>query len=87
MEAAEADPRLSFIGNYVQKALKLKTEKWTKVLTVTEYRMLILEFLDKPASMILIISQVRKSIFIRDLKGETTQVFHMFRKSKLKILN
>lgn len=58
MEAAESDPRLSFIGNYVQKALKLKTEKWTKVLTVTEYRMLILEFLDKPASMILIISQV-----------------------------
>ncbi|KAK7573934.1 hypothetical protein V9T40_011125 [Parthenolecanium corni] len=57
MEAAENDPRLCFIGNYVQKALKLKTEKWTKVLTVTEYRMLILEFLDKPASMILIISQ------------------------------
>lgn len=58
MEALEVDTRLEFIGNYVQKTLKLKPEKWTKLLSAAEYRILIQEFLDKIDPIILVISQV-----------------------------
>lgn len=58
MESSEADVRLDFIGNYVQKALKLKSEKWTRLLSVTEYRTMVTDFLERRDELILIISQV-----------------------------
>lgn len=54
----EADCRLDFIGTYVQKTLKLKSEKWTRLLSVAEYRTIIDEFLESEDTLILIISQV-----------------------------
>lgn len=58
MEVVETDSRLDFIGNYVQKALKLKSEKWTRLLSVSEYRTVVYEFLENRNILILIISQV-----------------------------
>lgn len=43
-----ADPRLEYLGNIVQKYLKLKAEKWSRVLMTEEYRNGIISFLDDP---------------------------------------
>ncbi len=64
MEGAETDARLNFIGNYVLKTLKLKSEKWTRLMSAIEYRVLVQDFLDKPQTMILIISQVLNINFL-----------------------
>lgn len=61
MDVLETDSRLDFIGNYVQKALKLKLEKWTRLLSVSEYRIVVFEFLENQNILILIISQVCNS--------------------------
>lgn len=42
------DYRLEYIGTVVQKSLKLKPEKWGRLLLTEEYRTTILDFLDNP---------------------------------------
>ena len=42
------DVRLEFIGLIVQKSLKLKPEKWGRLLMTEEYRNCVLDFLDNP---------------------------------------
>lgn len=64
METPEQDSRLEFIGNYVQKVLKLKSEKWSRLLSVMEYRCIVFEFLDNPEISVLVISQVIKLVHI-----------------------
>lgn len=58
-EAAAAgsgpDPRLELMGSFVIKSLKLKPEKWTRVITVEETKGVIKEFLDRPTPVVLII--------------------------------
>ncbi|XP_061390860.1 dynein beta chain, ciliary isoform X1 [Musca vetustissima] len=58
-EAAAAgngpDPRLELMGSFVIKSLKLKPEKWTRVITVEETKGIIKEFLDRPTPVVLII--------------------------------
>ena len=49
------DPRLELMGSFVIKSLKLKPEKWTRVITVEEHKAIIKEFLDRPVPMVLII--------------------------------
>ncbi|KAL9897380.1 dynein heavy chain at 93AB [Glossina fuscipes fuscipes] len=49
------DPRLELMGSFVSKTLKLKPEKWTRVITVEEYKGIIKEFLDRPNPVFLII--------------------------------
>lgn len=44
----ERDPRLVYLGRYVQKTLKLKPEKWNKLLSIEEHRTTIMDFLNKP---------------------------------------
>lgn len=59
MEGTEIiDHRLDFIGRYIQKTLKLKCEKWMRLLSTAEYRIFIQDFLDNPNTLILIIFQV-----------------------------
>lgn len=50
MTTPEAPPdfRLEYIGGFVQKSLKLKPEKWGRLLLTEEYRNVVLDFLDKP---------------------------------------
>ncbi|XP_067212065.1 dynein beta chain, ciliary [Linepithema humile] len=50
MAAPDAPPdfRLEYIGGFVQKSLKLKPEKWGRLLLTEEYRNVVLDFLDKP---------------------------------------
>lgn len=49
------DHRFEFMGSYVQKTLKLKPEKWLRVITLEEHKLVIREFLDRPFPVVLII--------------------------------
>lgn len=53
--AGGPDSRLEFMGSYVIKSLKLKSEKWTRVITVEEHKGVIKEFLDRPTPVVLVI--------------------------------
>jgi dynein heavy chain len=46
------DPRLVYLGCYVQKTLKLKPEKWNRLFTVEEHRTAVMDFLDKPEPLV-----------------------------------
>lgn len=49
------DFRLEYIGGFVQKSLKLKPEKWGKLLMTEEYRTAVFDFLDNPLPMALFV--------------------------------
>lgn len=62
MEAASSgepstggDPRLDFMGVYVQRRLKLKPEKWARLTTTEEHKSTLKEFLDGDQQMQLIV--------------------------------
>ncbi|KAK0086060.1 hypothetical protein PV325_003945 [Microctonus aethiopoides] len=42
------DHRLEYLGSCIQKSLKLKPEKWGRLLLTEEYRNAVLDFLDNP---------------------------------------
>lgn len=52
-----ADSRLEFLSHVIQKSLRLKADRWVKVLTVEEYRKIIQEFLDNPEPPMIIFTQ------------------------------
>jgi hypothetical protein len=49
------DLRLDFMGSFIQKTLKLKPEKWQRLLTFEEHKTVIKDFLDMPCHMVLVI--------------------------------
>lgn len=51
------DPRLEFLGGYIQKTLKLKSEKWTRLLATEDLRAQVLDWLDHPEPPVLIVMQ------------------------------
>lgn len=53
--ATGGDPRLDFMGLYVQRRLKLKPEKWARLTTTEEHKNTIKEFLDGDQQMQLIV--------------------------------
>ncbi|KAL6263152.1 hypothetical protein P5V15_005953 [Pogonomyrmex californicus] len=57
MTTPEAPPdfRLEYISSFVQKSLKLKPEKWGRLLLTEEYRNAVLDFLDKPLPIALFV--------------------------------
>jgi dynein heavy chain len=59
--ASEQDVRLAFISEYVLKTLKLKSDRWTKMISLEESRQTIMEFLDKSEPVSLIIYQNQQS--------------------------
>lgn len=50
------DVRFDFIGDYVQKTMKLKADKWAKLQGNEEYRQLIVDFFEKSDQNTLVIS-------------------------------
>ena len=48
----ERDPRLVYLGRYVQKTLKLKPEKWNRLLSTEEHKTTIMDFLNKSDSRV-----------------------------------
>ncbi|KAF4519850.1 hypothetical protein B566_EDAN005192, partial [Ephemera danica] len=55
MEAQSVDERLDFIGSFVQKTMKLKPEKWTKMIGQEEARNAVMDFLDRGEPPVLVI--------------------------------
>ncbi|XP_062717225.1 dynein beta chain, ciliary-like [Aedes albopictus] len=53
--SSNSDPRFEFLGSFVQKTLKLKPEKWHRLVTFEEHKAVMKEFFDNPASLVLII--------------------------------
>ncbi|KAJ9585775.1 hypothetical protein L9F63_002412, partial [Diploptera punctata] len=51
------DPRIQYLGRYVQKTLRLKPEKWNRLLAFEEQKAAVLDFLNKPEPLILIVLQ------------------------------
>lgn len=49
------DLRLDFMGSFIQKTLKLKPEKWQRLLTFEEHKTVIKDFLDLECHMVLVI--------------------------------
>lgn len=49
------DPRLDYMGLYVQRRLKLKPEKWLRLTTTEEHKNTLKEFLDRSNQMHVII--------------------------------
>lgn len=55
MEQPPQDPRMDLMGNYVQKTLKLKPEKWTRMINTEEHKAVVMKFLERPSPMLLVI--------------------------------
>lgn len=56
LDAGEGpDPRFEFMGSFVQKTLKLKPEKWSRLTTIEEHKAVLKEFLDRTHPVVLII--------------------------------
>lgn len=53
--SSNQDPRFEFIGSYAVKSLKLKSEKWTRVLASEENRCILRDFVDKPLPLLLVV--------------------------------
>ncbi|XP_024080369.1 dynein beta chain, ciliary-like, partial [Cimex lectularius] len=51
------DERIDFLGNCVQKTMKLKPEKWTRLMGIEDYRNTVYDFLDSANTWLLVISQ------------------------------
>lgn len=54
-QSSQVDIRIDFLGNYVQKTLKLKPEKWTRMLATEENKAVIKKFLERPHPVVLIV--------------------------------
>ncbi|KAL4716849.1 hypothetical protein ACJJTC_012660 [Scirpophaga incertulas] len=53
--SSNQDPRFEFIGTYTVKSLKLKPEKWMRVLALEEYRTTLKDFVDNPQPTLLVV--------------------------------
>lgn len=49
------DTRMDFLGSYIKKTLKLKPEKWTRMMATEEHKSLVMKFLERPYPLILVI--------------------------------
>lgn len=54
-QAPQIDNRLDFLGSYVQKTLKLKPEKWSRMMNTEEHKSVVKKFLERPQPVLLVI--------------------------------
>lgn len=52
---AQQDNRMDFLSTFVQKTLKLKPEKFSRMMGTEEHKAVIMKFLERPQSSLLII--------------------------------
>lgn len=69
------DVRLDFIGSYVQRSLKLKPEKWSRLIVTEEQRAIMNDFLDKPEIMVSYFSFIRLRTDFFNLRLTTNKYF------------
>ncbi|XP_061561508.1 dynein heavy chain 9, axonemal isoform X3 [Phycodurus eques] len=71
-ESPAKDHRLDFIGDYVQRTLKVKHDRWQKCVSCEENLKILLEFLDKPQRGTLVVCVAVTGL----LQPATTFTFH-----------
>lgn len=54
-QAPQVDNRMDFLGVFVQKTLKLKPEKWSRMMATEEHKALVMKFLERPFPILLVI--------------------------------
>lgn len=75
METNEGpDTRFEFMGSFVQKTLKLKPEKWLRLITVEEHKGVLKDFLDNTGTMVLIIILTQSAQIIPTTSFPLTQL-------------
>jgi hypothetical protein len=67
------DPRLVYLGRYVQKTLKLKPEKWNRLLSIEEHKTTVMDFLNKPEPKVSCALHIYK--FVGELKPTYRHTF------------
>lgn len=55
MEQPQVDKRMDYLGTFVQKMLKLKPEKWTRMMTTEEHKSVVVKFLERPQPVLLVL--------------------------------
>lgn len=68
------DLRLDYMGSFIQKTLKLKPEKWQRLLTFEEHKTVIRDFLDLPNEMVLVIQFTQSAQLLPTTKFPLTQL-------------
>ena len=53
----DVDPRLDFISDYISKSLRVKLEKWQKMMSASDTRQVVMDFIDKEDRELLVITQ------------------------------
>ena len=53
----DVDPRLDFLSDYVSKSLRVKLEKWQKMMSSADTRQVVVDFIDKEERELLVITQ------------------------------
>lgn len=51
----QIDNRMDFLGVFVQKTLKLKPEKWSRMMATEEHKAVVMKFLERPFPLLLVI--------------------------------
>lgn len=54
-QVPQIDKRNDFLGAFVQKTLKLKPEKWSRMMATEEHKAVVMKFLERPAPVLLVI--------------------------------
>lgn len=68
------DIRLDYMGSFVQKSLKLKPEKWARVLAIDEHKTVLKEFADSPQELVLVIVLTQNAQIIPTLSFPLEQL-------------
>lgn len=53
--ATQVDNRMEFLGTFVQKTLKLKPEKWSRLMATEEHKAVVMKFLERQSPILLVI--------------------------------
>lgn len=70
----DRDLRLDYMGSFIQKTLKLKVEKWQRLLTFEEHKAVIKDFLDVPTEMVLVIQFTQSAQLLPTTSFPLTQL-------------
>lgn len=69
------DIRLDFIYEYVLRSLKIKMDKWQKMLNQEEFRNILNDFFDKPEKKVSVINRGKLRIFSSNHNSCVCQCF------------
>ncbi|EFA11309.2 dynein beta chain, ciliary [Tribolium castaneum] len=51
----QVDNRMTFLGSFVQKTLKLKPEKWSRMMATEDHKAVVMKFLERPQPTLLVV--------------------------------